>query len=168
MKQRLIPTAFTVVAASLALAACSGAEEAAEDTEITEAPASEEPGVIEQRQALLEGMGDSFRDIRDQLEGDADFTAMAASAETIRTNASQFVDLFPEGTSIDSGADTEALPIIWEDPEGFAAAHNRLMEATGTMVDAVASGEVEQVQAAVGTLGGACKNCHDTYRVAQD
>lgn len=167
MKQRLVPAALSAIALSLALAACGETEETVEEAPV--ADAAEEPDVISQRQDLLEGMGDSFREIRGQLEdGSPDFAVLTTSAETIRGNAVQIIDLFPEGTSIESGADTEALPTIWEDPEGFAAAHERLVTQSEAMVEATASGDVATVEAAAMELGGACQNCHDTYRLDDD
>ena len=163
MRQQIL-AGIGVLAMVLTLGACGESEEPAEGT-MAEADGGAGGDVISQRQDLLEGMGDAFRTIRGQLEGDADMAVIAASAETLNANAAQIIDLFPEGTGMDSGADTEALATIWEDPEGFATAHARLMDASAAMLDAVATGDPAQVEAAVGPLGGACGNCHDSFRL---
>lgn len=160
-----IAHSLAIVALGLALASCGGGGDPSGQAQPTAAAA--EPDAITRRQALLKAMGDEFRGLRGQLESASpDNAAILASAELIRTNAGLFIDLFPAGTAIDSGADTEALPIIWEDPEGFRAAHQRLLGAADGMLAAARSGEPALVQAAVGDLGGSCKNCHDTYRLA--
>ncbi|MCL6250796.1 cytochrome c [Altererythrobacter sp. KTW20L] len=161
MLQRFVPPALPVAALCLLLAACGDSGEAPDQTAVADA----EFDVIDQRQNLLEGIGDSFRAIRGQMEGSPDFAVITTSAQTINTNAVQIIDLFPAGTGIDSGADTEALAVIWEDPDGFAAAHQRLVAASETMLEAAASNDPAMVEAAVGTLGASCQNCHDTYRL---
>lgn len=163
MKQQIF-AGVGAIGLVLSLSACGDSETPAEEA-TTEAEEAGEVDVISQRQDLLEGMGDAFRTIRGQLDGEADMAAISAAAETLNANAAQIIDLFPEGTGMDSGADTEALATIWEDPEGFAAAHARLMDASAAMVEAAATGDAAQVEAAVGPLGGSCGNCHDTFRL---
>ncbi len=150
-------------ALALSLAACGGAPEEAADV------SSAEASVIEQRQDNFEAIGDAFKAIRGQLEdGAPDFAAIAGDAETIHTNAGKIQDYFPEGTGIDSGADTEALATIWEDPEGFAGAAEDLIAASQTLVDAAGTEDLAAVQQAVDGLGGSCKACHDDFRLDKD
>jgi len=163
VSKRFLTTALTGFAAASLLAACG---DSASEEEVVEVTSEEtgEPDAISQRQALLEEMGDAFTVIREQLEGDGDIEAMIAAAATINANAAQFIDYFPEGTSMSSGADTEALDTIWEDPEGFAAAHQRLLDESQKMVNAVATGDLGQIGQQVMPLGMSCGNCHDTFR----
>ncbi len=162
VSKRPVAFALTGLATVALLAACG--ETAGDEAVETAAVEEGEPDAVAQRQELLEGMGDAFTVIREQLEGDGDVEAIAAAAATLNTNAVQFVEFFPEGTSMSAGADTEALDTIWEDPEGFAAAHQRLMDESAKMVEAAASGDLEQIGAQVMPLGMSCGNCHDTYR----
>ncbi len=150
----------------MALAACGESAEPAEEAATGAESAEADP--IATRQGLLEGMGDAFMAIRGQMEGETDWAVVQANSETIAANAAEFINHFPEGTSMDSGADTEALAIIWEDPEGFSAAHDRLLGATVGLVEAAGTEDMATFQEAAGNLGGACKNCHDTYRKPQE
>jgi len=153
---------LSVVALATALSACGTSEEDAG----LEALAAEDMAVIEARQDGFEGISDAFKVIRDQLEGGSpDFALISANAETIQTNAEEISGFFPEGTSVDSGADTEALPTIWEQPEEFTAAHQRLVDASAVLVEAAASQDAGAVGEAVKGLGASCKNCHDTFRL---
>ncbi len=156
-----------VAAFSLGVVACGG--EAAE--EATTTAAADEPAVIEERHENFESIGDAFKAIRGQLEGGApDFGVIAASASDINTRAQLIEGHFPEGTGRDQGYDTEALPTIWEKPVEFSAAAQKLVEESATLA-AMASAEGAEA-AAIGeqvkAMGGACKNCHDTFRLDDD
>jgi len=159
-------TAFSLAILAASLAACG---ETAEDANGEEVAVSGEMDVIEARQDNFEEIGDAFKVIRDQLEGNnPDFALISANAETIQTNAGKIPDFFTEVSSMDTGADTEALAVIWEKPEDFAAAHQRLMDASGVLVEAAASQDAAAVGEAVKGLGASCKNCHDTFRLDDD
>lgn len=71
--------------------------------------------------------------------------------------------LFVEGTSSADLSDSGALPAIWENPEDFGTKFAALGQAVAGSSDAVRGG-VANVGPALQTIGGACKECHDTYR----
>lgn len=150
------------------LAACGGetASDGADD--MAAAPSGDAPAEIKERQDNFEAIGDSFKVIRTQLEGEPDFAAIQAAAADISERAQAIEGHFPEGSGRDAGWDTEALPSIWEKPAEFAAAHERLIEKSGDMVAAAATSDAATIGAQVGELGGSCKNCHDTFRLDDD
>ncbi len=152
------------------LGACSG--EATEDAGPEEGPAAggEPPAEIAQRQDNYEAIGDSFKTIREQLEGEApDMAAIQTAAADINTRLQRIPDLFPEGTSMEAGYDTEALAAIWEDPDGFAEATQNAIAASEEMMAAAATGDAAAVGEQVGNLGlNGCKACHDKFRVDDD
>lgn len=148
------------------LAACGDTATAPVDGE---AAAAEAPAEIEQRQDNFEEIGDAFKAIRGQMEGDApDFAAIESQAAAITTAAGRIKGLFPEGTSVEDGYDTEALPTIWQQPEKFAAAADNLVTRSEALATAASAGDAAAVGAAVQALGGACKDCHDTFRLDKD
>ena len=168
----------------LLLTACGNPEEGPSKTAVIDAEAAEsaeeitqdlvvesEEGdfaeVIEARQQGYKTLGGSFKTIRDNLQaGDsADMDAVKAAAAKMDELADDIGDWFPAGSGPEAGVETEALPVIWEDPAGFTAAIGVLKAATTTMKAAADSGEMAAIGAAVRPLGGACGNCHDTYRV---
>ncbi|MCW8914690.1 MAG: cytochrome c [Magnetovibrio sp.] len=69
--------------------------------------------------------------------------------------------VFPEGSDF---GETEALPVIWEKPADFAKAVKMFQDAAKGMEMATQSGDMAAVGAALGKLGGACKNCHENFR----
>lgn len=155
-----------LVAMSLGLAACGGApgEEAAA------AAASEpSPPAIEERQANFKAIGKAFKAIRTQLEGSSpDMGAILTAANDLNAAAIKAETLFPEGTSVDDGYDTEALAAIWEKPEEFAAANKMLTDATAQMVALAEAGDPAAIGPQVGAVGKSCKNCHDNFRLDTD
>ncbi|NVE95007.1 c-type cytochrome [Altererythrobacter lutimaris] len=168
MKRKPIITGLVSATLVLGLAACGDSEEPTAPTEETSGEASPD-NVIELRQANFEAMGDAFKAIRGQLEGDApDFAVIEESAQAIGARITANKDLFPEGTGIDSGAETEALEVIWEKPDDFVASADKLITASEALAAAAASQDLGQVQEAVKNLGGSCKACHDVFRLDTD
>lgn len=148
------------------LAACSG--EVAENGD-SDPVGGEVPAEIAERQDNFEAIKDNFSLIRAELETDApDFAAIEAAAADINTRAGAIEGHFPAGSGRDAGFDSEALASIWERPEDFAAAQQKLIEQSAAMVTIAATGDAAAVGAQVGELGGSCKNCHDQFRLDDD
>lgn len=162
------PSIFAAVSAFALLSACSG--EATDTGEETAAPAGDAPAEIAQRQDNFKAIGKSFKAIREQLETDApDFGVITPAAADINERLQRLEGFFPEGSSMEAGYDTEALAVIWEDPEGFAEVRTQAIAASEDMMAAAATGDAEAVGGQVGNLGlNACKACHDKYRVDDD
>lgn len=159
---RTIAFRFVGAAALLvAVAACSS--EAPADAPVD---AAAEPAVIKERQDNFEAIADAFKLIRGELEkGSPDFMLIGAQAGDINARATKIVDYFPEGTGIDAGYDTEALATIWEKPEEFAAAHQKLVDESANLASLADTGGAAAIGAQAMTMGGACKGCHDNFRL---
>ena len=133
------------------LAACSSAEV---------------PPIIAERQDNLSQIAGANRGIRDELENPE------PSIEVIRTNSAILSELlpqlptwFPEGTGPETGAETEALPVIWERWSDFEAAHGRAVAAVEALAAAIDTEDLEQIRTAAGEVGPNCGGCHDTFRL---
>jgi len=156
-----------VLAATLAgaLAAC------ASETPADEAPADAvaAPGtlaILEERHENFESIGDAFKAVRGELEKDTpDFGLIAASATDINTRAGNIERHFAEKSSVEDGLDTEALAVIWEKPEEFKAATQKLLDESAKLAELAPGGDKAAVGAQAMALGGACKNCHDSFRL---
>ena len=169
---------LTATAALTALAACGGdaapdADGAAEgesgEVAAADGAGGELEGAIKERQANFEAIGDSFKAIRGQLEGGSpDMAAIGEAATTMNEKAVAVRAFFPAGSSVDDGFETEALATIWEKPEEFNAAHQKLVDATATMVTLAEGGDAAAIGAHVKELGGSCKGCHDEFRLDTD
>jgi cytochrome c556 len=87
--------------------------------------------------------------------------AVTAAATKIKDYAGQMGTWFPVGTGPESGIKTEAKANIWTDRATFDAAVVKLQEES-TKLAAVTDAAGFKAQFPV--MGGACKNCHDTFR----
>ena len=90
---------------------------------------------------------------------------LVGHAKGLANGAKELSRVFQEGSNV---GESEALPIIWEEPEAFAEAIAKAEEATAAFVAAAESGDEEAIGAAFRNVGMSCRGCHDRYRVAQD
>jgi cytochrome c556 len=86
-------------------------------------------------------------------------------ADGLANGASELRYLFPEGSAVD---DSEALPVIWEEPDDFAEAVEKAEQATAAFRESVASGDTDAIQSAFREVGMACRGCHDRFRRDED
>lgn len=124
--------------------------------------AGDDPG--HERHELMEGVRDAAKPVGAMLKGEKDFDAdtLQRSLATFANASEKLGDLVPEGS--EGG---EAAPAIWEDPDGFTAAIQEWSDAIGIAVDADPQ-SLEAAKPVVGPVFGACKNCHDSYRIEED
>ncbi len=179
MKIALFAPAFASVAIlALGLAACGGGEPApAEPTpaaEVTPAPETvvapasmvgemptDIPAYMKARHERYEDLGKLFEVIADNSKAATrDMAAVSAAAAKIKGYADEMGTWFPPGTAAEPGK-PGAKPVIWTDRASFDAAVVKLQtEATKLAAVTDAAGLKTQFPA----TGGACKNCHDTFR----
>lgn len=121
---------------------------------------------IEARQGQLKKVGKAFKTIIDQSKSDSpDMAAIQAATASITTETEGMADWFPEGTGPDSGIETDALPIIWDEKEDFLQKVSDMQEAAAKLDAAAQTGDAAAIGAAFKTAGGTCKSCHDKYRL---
>lgn len=78
--------------------------------------------------------------------------------------AAESQEPFKHFTQDANGETGDALPNIWTDAAGFAAAEKAFHEAVAKLNAAAQTGDLAQIKVAYGEVGGNCKSCHDTYR----
>ena len=121
-------------------------------------------GIYKDRADTMKSLGGAATTTGAMLKGKTPFDLEKARAagQLVADKASTIPALFPEGTN---AGESEALPIIWKDWEGFTAAAKLLGERAGVLATA-------EDQAAVGAAFGgmikACGGCHKTYRLDKD
>ena len=121
---------------------------------------------VKARQQNFKQLGAAFKTVLDELKKPSpDKAVLVANATKMNTLASQEASWFPAGSGAESGVKTGAKPEIWSDAAGFAAAVQRLQGETAKLQQAAAGGDLAAVRAQAQATGGACKNCHDKYRV---
>ena len=120
---------------------------------------------ITTRKKLMQANGAAAGLAGGMIKGEIPFNPVAAQAaiRTMNAVAYTFGDYFPEGSG---EGDTRASPKIWENMAAFQQQLADLQADT----DAARSAEittVEQLQAAMGTLGEDCQSCHEEFREEQ-
>ena len=119
------------------------------------------------RHEHYEHLGDAFKAVRDNSRGSPDWAALEKAAQAVVDASVDQQQWFAKGTGPEAGK-TRALPVIWEKPDDFTAAQKLFSERAPKLLAAVKAKDAAGVQAAFKDVGGACKNCHDTFRAPED
>ncbi len=121
---------------------------------------------IKARQDHMKGYGAALGVLGKMAQGEMAYDAAAASeaanklAELTTADQSNY---WVEGSDINSGVETRALPAIWENFSDFEAKGQDLGTAAAAMA-AVAGDGLEAVQGQIRGVGAACGACHRAYR----
>ncbi|MFC3069469.1 c-type cytochrome [Phenylobacterium soli] len=120
------------------------------------------------RHQNFKAQGAAFKAILDEIKKDSpDKAVIATNSAKLKGLAGQLPTWFPKGSGAESGMKTDAKPEVWSDPAGFAAAANRLQVESSKLDQLARAGDIAGVKGEVRAVGGACKNCHDKYRVPE-
>ena len=129
-------------------------------------PEQQAATATENRQAVFKLLGVNIGPIIGMARG-APFDAAAAERNATRmaTLAPMIPELFAAMDTREFDVETQALPVIWENPEDFAAKAAALEEAATAFAATAAGGDQAATLGGLQNLGGTCGNCHDSYRV---
>lgn len=110
-------------------------------------------------------LGTQFKAINDGLRSPSPQpAALRASAQKIRSAATQQFNWFPAGSGPRPGVKTAAKPAIWTQTAQFRQAQNAFAAQASALERAVNGGNVAAMRTAARTLGATCKGCHDQFR----
>jgi cytochrome c556 len=148
--QRKLTAAIAALAATAAISFQAIADTTPEDA-------------LDYRKAVMTSfrghIGASSMIVRGLVENDGHLAGHAAG---IAAGAAELDRIFPAGSNV---GESEALPAIWDDAEGFATAVDNMQAAAAAFVEAAESGDAEAIGAAFRNVGMGCRGCHDNYRV---
>ncbi|HEU4780388.1 MAG TPA: cytochrome c [Steroidobacteraceae bacterium] len=148
---------FRTVGAAMVVASLIAAVHAATPAETQKA-----------RHEHYEELGKAFKAVRDQMTaGSPDYAALAKSADVVHKASIDQGKWFPKGTGPEAGK-TRALAEIWSKPADFEAAQKMFEGRAPKLLAAAKARDVDAVKAAFKDVGGACKNCHDTFRSPEE
>jgi cytochrome c556 len=120
-------------------------------------------GIVAVRQMTMKANGDHMGAIKAILTEEPQLVKRVAwHAEALAESAEYTAELFPEGSDKPT---SNALPAVWSDQKGFAAAGARAENLAKKLKEAASAGDVKAAQAAFAALGKeGCGGCHETFR----
>ena len=118
---------------------------------------------VKYRKAAFTVMAAHFGRVGAMVNGRVPFDAAAAQAnmEVANTMAKLPFTAFGPGTDV---GDTRAKPNVWTDNAKFVAAATKMQDEMAKLNAAAKTGNLDQIKAAFGPVGQACKACHDDFR----
>jgi cytochrome c556 len=119
---------------------------------------------IKYRQSALYVMANQLGKVGAMAQGKAPFDPKIAadSASVVVVMSKLPWVAFGEGT--DKGMPTRAKPDIWKEPAKFKDLQTNMMAEAEKFDAAAKTGNLDNIKAAIGDLGKACKACHDDFR----
>ena len=123
--------------------------------------------VVKARQQAFKTLGAALKLIHSEVrESSPDAVKIGAAASEVKSAASHLAEWFPPGSGPQAGLKTHAKAEIWTDERGFAAARSAFARQTDKSVRELTDpGAHGAWKDAVASLGQACRDCHDSYRV---
>ena len=119
---------------------------------------------IKYRQSALYLLGWNIGPIAAMVKGEIPYDpeAVVMRADRLAELAPMIAEGFPPDSQ--AGAPTKAKAEIWQNMDDFRAKAAALEQATRKFAATARSGDLKQVAAGLGEVGGACKACHEKYR----
>ena len=93
-----------------------------------------------------------------------DAKAFQLRADRVAFMATITPEVFPAGTAT-GGIPSKAKPEIWQDRADFDKLMKDLGDKTAALAVAAKSGSLDTIKPAFEAAAGACKACHDKYKV---
>jgi len=125
---------------------------------------------IDARQGFMDVVSWEAGPLFGMAKGEVAYDAATAQANADNLNSLvqyNFARLFVEGSSkADKAGKTRALPEIWSDMAGLEKALGDFRSAVANVAAQAGKGQAEMA-AAVGEMGKACGNCHNSYRAKE-
>lgn len=121
-------------------------------------------GVMKERMDLMKGMADAMKVMGAMFKDEAPFepSVVAEKAAFLADHAAMIPNMTPEGTN---SHPSEALPIIWQEWDGYVTSADELADEGRKLVDIASNsanfGEARQQYVKVGKT---CGTCHDRFR----
>lgn len=113
------------------------------------------------RMEVMKAIGDQVKVIGTMAKGERAFDADAANAALaeLAVHSAQIAPLFETPAQ---DPKSEALPIIWEQWDDFAALAMDTEQTASALAGTITT--EDDLRPALGRIGGTCKACHSTYR----
>lgn len=119
---------------------------------------------VKYRKAAFTVMGTHFGRIGAMVQGRVpyDAAAVTANAEIVVHMSTLPYAGFVEGTAGTEKGTPKAN--VWSERAKFDEGAKKMQDEVAKLLAAAKAGNADQVKAAFGNAGGACKSCHDNFR----
>ena len=107
--------------------------------------------------------GQLFAMAKGEQEYNADLASAMANNLVAVTNLSNGIMWLPESDNVARKGDTRAKPEIWAEGSNVGEKSQALKDAA-LAVSIVAGDGLDALRGEIGTVGDACKGCHDDFR----
>jgi cytochrome c556 len=130
------------------------------------AVAAQNVDIIKERKKHYEAMGKAVKEPTAMYKGEAEFdlAKVQAALKVIQEKAAILPKLFPDDAK--TGADTEALPIIWQEKADFEGRFPKLAEAAKAAEAKIT--DEESFPDAWKDVVANCSGCHKKFRKPKD
>ncbi len=126
---------------------------------------SDPEDMIKYRKSFMKTLGGHVSAAALIMRGKVDYMPhLLDHARALAAAGPHLHDVFPEDSE---RGDTDALPAVWERPQAFKQAVDETDQAASAFLDAVESGDQDQMGARFKALGRSCKGCHVDFRKEQ-
>ena len=122
-------------------------------------------GIVKERMDNMKAIAGQMKVLGDMMKGEATFDDQVAkqATEALLGHASHVAKVF-EKRNLDHP--TEALPLIWEDWEGFTAIAAEMERDVARLNDVIASqAGLTPLKPVFNKIAASCRNCHEKYRI---
>jgi cytochrome c556 len=125
--------------------------------------AAADDNAVKYRQHTMDAIGGHMGALAEIVKGEVDHKDhLPVHVASLAALSGLAPDLF--GADSREGADTKALPKIWEDPAAFKERLTAFRTAATDLDAVVKAGDMTKFPPAFGALGKSCKACHDDFK----
>lgn len=128
--------------------------------------AAQNVDVVKERIDHFKEIGDAAKPIGAMFKGEAEFelATVQAALKLFQEKAAVLPDLFPDDSK--TGADTRALPAIWDDKADFNDRFKKLAESAKAAEPAIT--DADSFPGVWKEVSANCSGCHKKYRKPKD
>lgn len=121
---------------------------------------------IKYRQSVFTVMNNHLGRVAAMAQGRTPFDAKVAADNMAVVAMMSKLPAAGFGAGTDKGAPTRAKANIWTEGPKFTAAYEKMVGEVGKLDAAAKTGNLDNIKAAFGNVGAACKACHDDFRAS--
>jgi cytochrome c556 len=119
-------------------------------------------GIVKERMDAMTEAGKAMKDAGERIRANRSLSGVKDDARTVAAVASRIDSLFPPGSD---QRPTDAKPDIWTHWDDFSARAQALERESARFVTDADAGDPGAIASQFRTVGRACADCHDQYRV---